>query len=84
MDMRLTKVAMLGKLVWSLIHDRSKLWVQLLWSKYLHGKHPLEPGVKALPNASYIWKSICRALDLLKPGFRFRLGNGGVSAWYDF
>ena len=83
-DMRLTNVAMLGKLVWSLIQDQSKLWVQLLWSKYLHGKHPLRPSVTGSSGASYIWKSICRALDLLWSGFQFRLDNGGILAWYEF
>lgn len=33
-DMKLTNLALLGKLVWSLLHERDKLWVQVITYKY--------------------------------------------------
>lgn len=34
-DTRLMNIALFGKLVWSLLHERDKLWVQVLTHKYL-------------------------------------------------
>lgn len=37
-DTRLTNLPLLGKLVWSLLHEKNKLWVQVLIHKYVkHG-----------------------------------------------
>lgn len=40
----------------------------------------------AVPNtqASYTWKSICSALEVVKRGIRWRVGNGtNIDLWHD-
>lgn len=32
---------------------------------------------------SYVWTSICKAKEVLKGGFKLRLGDGSSSFWYD-
>ncbi|KAJ1430383.1 Ribonuclease H-like superfamily [Sesbania bispinosa] len=34
------------------------------------------------PYDSYIWKSICKAKDILKDGFSLRIGSGNSFLWY--
>src|ERR1044072_7229000 len=73
-------LALLGKLVWSLLHQKHKLWVQVLTSKYLHGHDILHtPPVQG---ASFVWSSILKARDSLKDGFQFLIGNGDTTFWY--
>ncbi|KAK7282258.1 hypothetical protein RIF29_10902 [Crotalaria pallida] len=69
------------ELVWSLLHEHDKLWVQVLTHKYLSTMSILQvahPG-----SCSFVWKGILRARDALKNGFLIRLGQGDLSFWYD-
>lgn len=78
---RKTNIALLGKHVWDLMHNQHKLWVQLLSTKYLKGTHILQ--AKSVVGVSCIWNSIVKALHCIKPSFKFRVGRGNVSIWYD-
>lgn len=78
---RETNVALLGKHVWSLIHNPSKLWVRLLRSKYLKSHYILD--IDAHQRGSYIWISISNASSYLANGFKYRIGKGDVSIWFD-
>lgn len=78
---RETNIALLGKHVWSLLHDQDKLWVHLLSSKYLKNNHTLHMEVSS--GTSYTWSSIVKAANWLSDGFVLRLGKGEVSFWYD-
>lgn len=78
-DTRLVNVALLGKLVWSLLHDQDKLWVQVLTHKYI----PLSLWQCQNRGApSIIWRSILKAIDTLRNGFQMRLNLGNTSFWY--
>ncbi|KAH1154561.1 hypothetical protein GYH30_050009 [Glycine max] len=74
-------VALLGKHIWSLQHDPHMLWVQLLSNKYLKGNSIFHCSSK--PGVSYSWASIVKATNILQLGFRFWVGNGALSLWFD-
>lgn len=78
---RQSNIALLGKHVWDILHSPNKLWVNLMSSKYLQNSHIL--SIEPHPGDSYIWRSILKAVDFLKGGFRFRVGKGELSFWYD-
>lgn len=66
----------------SLLHEKQKLWVQMLESKYLRqGESLLQAST--LDGASYTWNSIVKATNHLHLGFQYRLGRGDISLWYD-
>lgn len=81
MEARLSNVALLGKLVWNLLYDPQKLWVRVLSHKYIKGGDIW--NIKAKGNISLIWRSILKALETLRQGFQFRIGDGSSSFWYD-
>lgn len=72
-------VALLGKNVWQIIKGESKPWVTLLKGKYVvHGiLLSSDPS-----GGSAVWRSISRALDQLRDGFSFKIGNGNSSFWF--
>lgn len=78
-DTRLTNLALLGKLVWSLLHERDKLWVQIITHKYIHGSI-WNSSSRGTP--SIIWRSIHKAIESLADGFKMRLHSGTTSFWY--
>ncbi|PNY04054.1 ribonuclease H, partial [Trifolium pratense] len=78
---RKSNIALLGKHIWDLIHHPDKLWVQLLADKYLRHDHILHATKSQ--GASCVWNYIVKAVEVLKPGFKFRIGKGDVSLWYD-
>ena len=39
--------------------------------------------VKRKNGDSYVWQSITKDVEALGVGYRFRLGNGDISFWYD-
>lgn len=78
-DTRLTNLALLGKLVWSLFHERDKLWVQVLTHKYIQGSIW---NTKSKGSSSIIWRSIPKAIEALGDGFIMRLLSGSTSFWY--
>lgn len=78
-DRRLTNMALLGKLVWSLLHERDKLWVQVLTHKYVKGTIW---NTNSRGSSSIIWRSIHKAIEALGDGFIMRLNSGNTSFWY--
>lgn len=79
-DTRLTNMALLGKLVWSLVNDRDKLWVQVLSHKYLDQDSLWNANNH--PNSSVTWRSIMKAVSTFRSGFNIRLASGMSSIWY--
>ena len=79
-DSRLMNIALLGKLSWTLLTDHSKPWVSVLREKYLKGRSLFPANTPA--SSSLIWRNICKALHVIKPGFDFLLGNGHCSLWF--
>lgn len=76
-----SNIALLGKHIWDCIQNQSKLWVSLLTSKYLAaGSNNLQAVHK--PGISCVWRAIFSAFEILKPGFKVRVGKGTVSIWY--
>lgn len=75
-DTRLSNLALLGKLVWSKLHERDKLWVQVLTHKYVR------QSLWASTNSgtpSITWRSIVQAIENLNGGFKMRLNSGNTS-----
>lgn len=79
-DARLTNLALLGKLAWSMLHEGKKLWVQILSHKYI--KNGSIWGENKCSSRSLIWRGIQKAAQALRGGFSFRIGSGNSSLWY--
>lgn len=60
-DMKLTNLALLGKLVWSMLHEKNKLWVQVLTHKYVDHGSTWQPSKRTKP--SITWHSILKAFS---------------------
>ena len=60
-------------------HD--KLWVDILTYKYI--PHSSLSQARVRSGDSFTWKSILQAYSWLQDGFRFCVGTGHVSFWYD-
>lgn len=72
-------ISLLGKLAWDLVTKSNKLWVDILSKKYL------KDGIIFLANGSRgsnTWHALLKALDHLKDGFSFKVGNGNSSFWF--
>ncbi|KAJ1405580.1 Ribonuclease H-like superfamily [Sesbania bispinosa] len=79
-DAWLSKVAFLRKMIWRLLNEDNKFWVEILKHKYMPNSTILQATTS--PYDSYIWKSICKAKDIMKDGFSLRIGSGNSSLWY--
>ncbi|KAL6555008.1 hypothetical protein OROGR_006266 [Orobanche gracilis] len=80
-DARKGNIALLGKLIWKMIHDADCIWVRLLKGLYLRDADFLKYEIKG--NVSYLWRSIIKARDALRECFSFMLQDGNSSFWYD-
>lgn len=80
-EARLSNTAMLGKLVWSLLHDKDKLWIQMMITKYLPDGDLFAYSPQA--GTSFTWRSIIKAFRHLRDRYKIRLGNGESSFWFD-
>src|ERR1044072_6381284 len=77
---RLTNTAMLGNLVWDLVNNSNKLWVRFFRGAYgPHGNFLDVPSKRGSP----LWNAILRTRTLIQDGFRWQVGEGGLSFWYD-
>lgn len=77
---RSQNISLLGKLIWELIHNPEKLWVQVFRGKYLQeGNIFYAQGWKG----SSTWNGMMKALKLLEDGFRLKVGNGDTSFWFE-
>jgi len=70
----------LGKLVWDLIQNNNKLWVNVFMKKYSAGPSFLHASTAA--SSSPTWSSIVRAKNVLNSGYSWRAGSGTSSFWF--
>lgn len=71
---------LLGKLVWNLFTNKSKLWVQVLGEKYLQQNNLV---LDNLHSGSPTWNAIKYAFEELQDCSQFKVGRGDTSFWYD-
>lgn len=62
-EARLSNTALLGKLVWNLIHEHEKLWVRVLLAKYSPIGNVLCQSNTS--GASFTWRSIMKVVSAL-------------------
>ena len=72
-DMAKFNIAMVAKQGWRLINTRNSLVYKILKAKYFSKVSLLES--KLVHNPSLSWRSIWNALEMLKKGVRWRVGN---------
>lgn len=77
---RLKNVALMGKLLWSVLNEKNKLWVQVVSHKYLKNGTVCNstPGTPPL----VIWRGILKASTSLRDCFQFTIGSGSTSLWF--
>lgn len=81
-DLSAFNLAMLGKQVWRVIHFPNALLSGVLKAKYFPDCNILDTRPNS--NASFTWKSLFGALDMVRSGIRWRIGNGeSVDVWND-
>jgi hypothetical protein len=81
-DLQHFNKALLARQGWRLLHQPSSLLCRVLKAKYFPNTSFLEAGVPG--NASYIWRSICAAKEVLNCGLRWRVGSGDrIKIWKD-
>ena len=81
-DLGAFNTALLGKQVWRLLTQPNLLVSKVLTNRY----HPKESFFKCkVPeNASWIWKGLMGARQLIEKGVRRRIGNGkSTKIWED-
>ena len=72
-DIENFNLAMLGKQVWWLLHNKDSLFYKVFKSKYFHNCSILDDGVKL--KGSYAWQSILKAFRIVTLGSRWRIGD---------
>lgn len=65
---------MIAKQAWRILKSSNPFMVGVLKSKYFWGKTLLETYANS--TASYVWRSICWGLELVKKRVQFCIGNG--------
>lgn len=81
-DLRCFNDAMLGKQIWRILEFPDSLLSRVFKAKYFPNSDVLD--VVPNGNSSFIWKSICSSLPLIRSGVRWRIGNDtGVDIWRD-
>ena len=73
-DIENFNLALLGKQVWRLLHNKESLFYKVFRAKYFPHGTVLDENVKQ--NGSYAWMSILKARDLLRQGSAWRIGDG--------
>lgn len=73
-------VALLGKLVWDLLHSPHKLWVSILKAFYVKDGDFFKAYSR---KGSLVWVSITKAFVELKDGFECKAENGNSIFWFD-
>jgi hypothetical protein len=77
---REANICLLGKLVWDLVQNNNKLWVNIFLNKYSAGPSLLHASTTA--SSSPTWSSIVRAKNVLNTGYSWRAGSGSSSFWF--
>ncbi|KAG2666985.1 hypothetical protein I3760_15G091300 [Carya illinoinensis] len=73
-DLHLFNLVLLAKQGWRLLRNEDSLLYKVYKAKYFPNSSLFEAKVCA--SSSYIWKGIWEALDCLRKGCRWRVGNG--------
>lgn len=77
---RKANTTLLGKLVWDMNHNTSKLWTQVFSKKYVKEARFMEVSNATV---SSVWNSIIKAKAVLRDGFQIRVCDGRSSFWYE-
>jgi hypothetical protein len=79
-NMEAFNLSMLGKQGWKLLKDPSSLLTRILKAKYFPRRDFLEANIGH--NPSYTWRSIWSSQNLLKLGYRWKIGDGTqINVW---
>lgn len=70
-------VAFITKLGWKLCTEINKSWVQLVRSKYLHGR-PIPDFQRTTKSSSWIWNGIKKCKASLDRGLCYRVGQNSL------
>lgn len=73
-DLECFNKAMLAEQCWRLIENSTSLLAIIMKEKYFRGIGCLEAKVGV--GSSFIWKSLCSSIDLIKEGMWWRVGDG--------
>ncbi|KAK5845498.1 hypothetical protein PVK06_001688 [Gossypium arboreum] len=73
-DMYLFNISLLGRQVWWLMLFKDTLCFKVLSAKYFSVRDVLRPKYYEKP--SFTWSSIAKAIDALKDGFLWQIGDG--------
>ena len=73
-DIENFNLAMLGKQVWRLLHNKDSLFYKVFKVRYFPKCTILEEGVKE--KGSYAWQSILQARKVVRLGSKWRIGDG--------
>ncbi|XP_043721048.1 uncharacterized mitochondrial protein AtMg00310-like [Telopea speciosissima] len=75
--------ALLAKKAWELLTSPSSLWGRLMKNKYFPNSNFLSANCPS--TASWDWKSVCSAKELIRKGLFVKLGNGSsIDPWLNF
>ena len=81
-DLCLFNLALLGKQGWNLLTKPHTLVARVFKEKYFPSGDYLSSNLGS--NPSFIWKSIWSAKEVVKLGYRMRIGSGEItSVWND-
>lgn len=76
-------IAMLGELVWDVLQNSNKIFVSIMSRKYVSDQGSFLTH-ECPSKASFCWRSINKASNRLKSGWKWRVGDGSaISLWHD-
>lgn len=79
-DIKCFNITLLDKQLWGFITHLNLLVSKVLKAKYYHKKYLFE--VKILGNASWFWKSVTSAKNILENGLMYRIrGEKSIDIW---
>ncbi|XP_010666323.1 uncharacterized protein LOC104883491 [Beta vulgaris subsp. vulgaris] len=68
-----------GKLVWQIAQKKDVIWIKWIHSVYIREQTCWE--YKAPPNASWIWKGVCKANEVFKAGYNNNIWSTGTKKY---
>lgn len=69
-EARINNETMLSKVIWKILRDEKRVWMDLIKQKYLKGKSVLHYAIK--PGDSNMWKGIIKCAQRIDENFRCR------------